>query len=185
MLLAVRVLATMVAFSLLSVCAADELSAQRTPIRVRIPGNVQWTSIDPVSIEPASVPASSVRTYQAAMAALHELKVPVDVDEPANGLLGSGGFTLVRTLGRERLSKYLDCGTDVGGANADLRRVAMALFVWIDSIGPVSSQVKVGVLASARDLQGVSKTVLQCGSTGALEAMLADEIRKRAVMPAV
>ena len=183
MLSVLRVLATMSAFTLLSVSAADELSAQRKPIRVRIPGNVQWVWIDPVTIEPMSVSASSAMTFQAASVALRELKVPLEVDEPANGLLGSGGFTLTRTFGRERLSKYLDCGTGVGGANADLRRITMALFVWIDSAGPQLSQVKVGVLASARDLEGVSKTALECGSTGALEAMLADEIRKRAVMP--
>ena len=39
------------------------------------------------------------------------------------------------------------------------------------------------LLASAQEVGGVSRNALACESTGALEAFLADEIRKRAVMP--
>ena len=50
MLPALRAFATIAAYSLLAASAAGELSAQRKPIRVRIPGNVQWTWIDPVTM---------------------------------------------------------------------------------------------------------------------------------------
>lgn len=183
MTFALRVLVAMVVYALLAASAASELSAQRKPIRVRIPGNLQWMWIDSVATDPASVSASPTLTYTAAAAVLRELKVPLDVDEPNTGTVGSGGFSMVRTLGRERLSKYLSCGTGNSGPYADVRRVTMALFVWVDSAGPAAARVKVGVLAGVQDLEGVSKNALLCGSTGVLESFLIDEIRKRAVMP--
>lgn len=148
-----------------------------------MPGNVRWLWVDSVASAPVSVPASPALTYKAAAAVLTELKVPLSVDEPHNGLVGNGGFTVLRMLGRERLSRYLDCGMGTVGAHADMRRITMALFVWVDSAGPAVSRVRVGVVAGSNDNEGVSRNALLCGSTGALETYLTDEIRKRAVLP--
>ena len=183
MLSTLRVLVATVAGMVFAAAGAGELLAQRTPIRVRLPGNQQWIYIDSVATDPVSVSASPALAYKAAASVLQELKVPLAVDEPQNGLLGNGGFTVLHVLGRQRLSRYLSCGTSIGGAYADVRRITMALFVWIDSAGPAQASVKVGVLASAQEVGGVSRNALACESTGALEAFLADEIRKRAVMP--
>ncbi len=183
-----RTRAVLAVWAILSASAAGDVSAQAqtqraTPIRVRLPGNLRWMWMDSVATDPVSVAASPAMTYTAASAVLQELKVPLSVNEPQNGVLGNGGFTMVRLLGRERLSKYLSCGTGNSGAYADVRRVTMALFFWLDSTGQAQSTVKVGMLAGAQDLEGVSKNALLCGSTGTLETFLTEEIRKRAVMP--
>ena len=178
-----RVLTALALCVWLSAMTATVGSAQATGIRVRIPGNLRLMWIDSVATDPVSVSASPALTYKVAAALLQELKVPLSVNEPQNGVVGNGGFTMVRLLGRERLSKYLNCGSGIGGAHADVRRVTMALFVWVDSVGATESRVKVGMLAGAQDLEGVSKNALLCGSTGALETFLTDEIRKRAMMP--
>lgn len=183
MTFALRVFVAMVVYAGLAAGTASDLSAQREPIRVRMPGNARWIWVDSVASAPASVPASPALTYKAAAAVLTELKVPLGVDEPHNGLLGNGGFTALRMLGRERLSRYLECGMGTLGAHADVRRITMALFVWVDSAGPALSRVSVAVVAGSNDNEGVSKNALTCGSTGALETFLTDEIRKRAVMP--
>jgi len=178
-----RALATLAVGVSLSAAAAGALSAQATAIRVRIPGNLRPMLIDSVATVPVSVPGSPALTFQAASAVLQELKVPLSVNEPQNGVLGSGGFTMLRLLGGVRLSKYLSCGTGMSGEYADVRRITMALFVWVDSAGPTESRVKIGMLAGAQDLAGVSRNAILCGSTGALETFLVDEIRKRTVMP--
>ncbi len=178
-----RALAALAACATLSAAAARDVSAQASPIRVRVPGNLRPMLIDSVATAAVSVPASPALTYGAAAAVLQELKVPLSVNEPQNGVLGSDGFTMMRLLGRVRLSQYLSCGSGMSGEYADVRRITMALIVWVDSAGPAESRVRVGMLAGAQDLSGVSRNAVLCGSTGALESFITDEIRKRAVMP--
>ncbi len=183
MLTPLRTLAALAACAMLLAPVGSVAVAQGSPIRVRVPGNLRPMLIDSVATAPVSVPTSPALTYGAAAAVLEELKVPLSVNEPQNGVLGSEGFTIMRLLGRVRLSQYLSCGSGMSGEYADVRRVTMALFVWVDSAGPSESRVRVGMLAGAQDLAGVSRNAVLCGSTGALEAFLTDEIRKRAVMP--
>ncbi len=178
-----RTLAALAVMAGLSLSAASSGSAQASPIRVRVPGSARPLWIDSAATAPVSVPASPALTYQAATAVLQELQVPLSVSEPQHGVVGSSGFTVMRLLGRVRLSKYLNCGTGMSGDYADVRRITMALVVWVDSAGQAESRVKVGVLAGAQELGGVSRNAISCGSTGALEEFLIEEIRKRAVRP--
>lgn len=161
------------------IASVAEVSAQSAPIRVRVPGNTRLMLIG----DPVAIPASAALTFQAATAVLQELKVPLAVNEPQSGVLGSGGFPLRRVLGSVLLSKYLNCGSGINGDYAEVRRVTMALFVWVETVGAAESRVKVGMLAGAEDMAGVTRNAVLCGSTGALETMIAEEVRKRAVMP--
>ena len=170
--------ASLVTLALVS--AVQDVRAQTTPLRVRLPGYNQPLSLDSAATRPEAIAASRDVTSAAAKAVLEELSVPVTTEDMAAGLVGNTGFMLLRRLGNERLSKYLSCGVGLSGPQADTWRVTMAVMVWIDGAGSSASRVKVGLLAGTRDVDTGSRRSAGCGSTGALEVLIVDRIRKRA-----
>lgn len=175
-----RVLFAMLA--LMSAAAPAVSRAQLTPIRLRLPGYFTPMSVDSVATAPVIVAASREITYKAANAVLTELKIPVTTQDAAMRVLGSGSARMIRKLGRERLSTYLNCGSGMSGSHADGWRVTMAVFVWLESASAAETRIRVGILAGAQDVEGVSKDPVACGSTGVFEAFLGTEIQKRAAL---
>ncbi|WP_310569999.1 hypothetical protein [Gemmatimonas sp.] len=166
----------------LLVCATvgTTASAQLSPVRVRLPGYNQPISLDSAATTAEVVAASHDATRAATVAVLEELKVPVTTNDPA-GLIGNGGMTLLRRLGNERLSKYLNCGVGLSGPQADTWRVTMALMVWIEPAGSSESRVRMALVAGAQDLDAGARRSAGCGSTGALESLIVDRVRRRVV----
>lgn len=161
------------------VSAVHGVHAQTIPVRVHLPGYNQPLSLDSAATRPEAIAASRDVTSAAVKAVLEELSVPVTTEDTAAGLVGNTGFTLLRRLGNERLSKYVSCGVGLNGPQADTWRVTMALMVWIDDAGGSASRVKVGLLAGTRDVDTGSRRSAGCGSTGVLEVLIVDRIRKR------
>lgn len=161
------------------VSAVHGVHAQTIPVRVRLPGYNQPLSLDSAATRPEAIAASRDVTSAAVKAVLEELSVPVTTEDAATGLVGNTGFTLLRRLGNERLSKYLSCGVGLSGQQADTWRVTIALMVWIDGGSGSTSRVKIGLLAGTRDVDTGSRRSAGCGSTGALEVLIVDRIRKR------
>lgn len=170
------------AMTLLCAAMPGALSAQSPPIRLRLPGFFTPMSVDSVATAPVAVPASREVTYKAATAVLTELKIPVTTQDPALRVLGNGSARVIRKLGRERLSSYLNCGSGITGSHADSWRITMALFVWVEAVSPTESRIRVGLLAGAQDVEGVSKDPVACGSTGVFETQLAEMIQKRSAL---
>ncbi len=175
-----RVLLAMLAF--MSVAAPTVSRAQSPPIRLRLPGYFTPMSVDSVAATPVMVAASRETTYKAANAVLTELKIPVTTQDPAMRVLGSGSARMIRKLGRERLSTYLNCGQGMSGSHADGWRVTMAIFVWLEPVTATETRIRVGMLAGAQDVEGVSKDPVACGSTGVFETQLAEMIQKRVAL---
>ena len=175
-----RAIATLAASAVVIGSPARALSAQTPPIRLRLPGYFTPMSVDSVAGAPVVVQASREVTYKAATAVLTELKIPVTTLDPQFRVLGSGSARMLRKLGRERLSTYLNCGSGMSGSHADGWRITMALFVWVEAVTPTESRIRVGMLAGAQDVEGVSKDPVACGSTGVFENFLGSEIQKRA-----
>ncbi len=168
--------------ALLGTVVPRALSAQTPPIRLRIPGYFTPMSVDSVATAPVVVRASRDVTYKAANAVLTELRIPVTTQDPAFRVLGNGSARIIRKLGRERLSAYLNCGSGMSGSHADGWRVTMAVFVWLEPLTATETRIRVGMLAGAQDVEGVSKDPVACGSTGVFETFLSAEIQKRAAL---
>ncbi len=167
---------------LLAALLPRSLSAQTPPIRLRLPGYFTPMSVDSVAINPVIVNASRESTYKAATAVLTELKIPVNTIDPAFRVLGNGSARVMRRIGKERLSSYLNCGSGITGAHADDWRVTMALFIWVEPVTATESRMRIGLLAGAQDVQGVAKDPVSCASTGLFESFSAAEIQKRSAM---
>ena len=177
-----RAMMSVAIVALAGVAALRPLSAQTPPIRLRLPGYFTPMSVDSVAMPPVVVRASREVTYKAANAVLTELKIPVTTQDPAWRGLGSGSASMIRKLGRERLSAYLNCGSGMSGSHADGWRVTMAVFVWLEPVTATETRIRVGMLAGAQDVEGVSKDPVACGSSGVFEAQLAEMIQKRVAL---
>ena len=180
--LSARSMMSIAVLALLGLAAPGKLSAQTPPIRLRLPGYFTPMSVDSVAAAPVVVRASREITYKAANAVLTELKIPVTTQDPAFRVLGSGSARMIRKLGRERLSAYLNCGSGMSGSHADGWRVTMAVFVWLEPVTATETRIRVGMLAGAQDVEGVSKDPVACGSTGVFETFLGAEIQKRVAL---
>ena len=111
--------------------------------------------------------------WRALPGVLLELDIePGTVDQKAH-VISNTSFVVRRSLGGAPLSRYVNCGTSIGGAMADHMKVTLSLEVQVvaaDSIG-------VSKLRSQLDGWGVdeavSSTRVHCGSTGQLELRIA------------
>lgn len=168
--------------AVMSVAVPAVSRAQSPPIRLRLPGYFTPMSVDSVAAAPVVVAASREITYKAANAVLTELKIPVTTQDAAMRVLGSGSARMIRKLGRERLSTYLNCGQGMSGSHADGWRVTMAIFVWLEPATATETRIRIGMLAGAQDVEGVSKDPVACGSTGVFETHLAEMIQKRVAL---
>jgi len=94
----------------------------------------------------------------------------------AGSQIASQGHRLVR-LAERRASWWVDCGTDFSGPVADASRVLLNV---VSSVRPAGTGALLDtrVDAEARTRGGV-EGVRECTSTGRLEALLAEEVRKR------
>lgn len=172
---AVRVYFTVVTAALVCVAFGRQASAQVAPVRVRLPGYNQALSLDSAATTPETIPAGHEVTRAATIAVLEALTIPVTTNDPV-GLIGNAGFTRLRRLGNERLSKYVDCGVGQSGPQADTWRVTMAVMVWIESTGAAESRMRMALVAGAQDLDPGARRSARCGSTGALEVLLLERI---------
>jgi hypothetical protein len=87
--------------------------------------------------------------------------------------------TLHRSLGRERLSTYLNCGSSMSGLNADTHRVRLTVQALLEPSGTDASRLHVRVDATAQSLEGASAALQQCTSKGTLEALITRRVRER------
>ncbi len=84
-----------------------------------------------------------------------------------------------RRVGKEPLSRYLSCGTDVTGTPlADSYGVTLTVMSRVTASGTAASVLSTQVLATAAPM-AVSGTTVTCQSTGALESLIAKMLTLR------
>ncbi|MGQ0649744.1 MAG: hypothetical protein ACT4P7_19500 [Gemmatimonadaceae bacterium] len=160
---------------------ATSLGAQRSRMRVALPGFGAQIVMDTVG-EMIDVDAPPSKVFRAATLVFRNLKIPVDVSDSTAGFLGAAKLTRTRNLAGSALSRYLECGSGMTGPRADSHRVMMPLLVFIDPAPNERSRMRIAMVASAQDNSGTSNSPVQCGSTGALEGQLrkaiGDQVRQ-------
>jgi hypothetical protein len=125
---------------------------------------------------PVEVNAPFQRVYLAAVLAFEGLKIPLETRDSVAGRVGNLNLTQSRRLAGSNLSRFLDCGSTMTGLRADSYRIEMPLIVLLDRAGQAKTRVRVGLVASARDMSGTSTEPVLCLSTGVLEARIHESI---------
>ncbi len=90
---------------------------------------------------------------------------------------------LHRQLGRQSLSRYLDCGHSAYGDNADIHEITLRVRTSLEPIGPATTVMRTLVRA-VENPQGAGSATFDCGSTREMENRLAKLVRV-AVLPSV
>jgi len=113
------------------------------------------------------VDAPRDRVLSALSAAYSELGIEMKVYDSGSGQVGNRNLVKSSRLAGERLSRFLRCGTVIGGDAADNYRVTMSI---ISQATPSEggTTVETWLTASARD-HGTSSGGVACATTGSLE----------------
>jgi hypothetical protein len=155
-------------------CTAATLAAQPSRAIVGLAGWPNKFPIEDVTLS-FTLDAPLAKSYAAVKAAFAELKVPIDMDNPAGGLVGVQLAKAQTKFAGYRMSRIFDCGQkSTMGPNADSYRLTIVFLALLDSLDASHTKLRVGFVASAVPSSGSRTDALQCGSTGAIEAKLAE-----------
>lgn len=124
----------------------------------------------------SSVRATPEEAWEALPKVYEGLSIPVGTSIPASFTLGNLKLELSRTLGSQRLSNFISCGEGpLGTPLADSYRVTMSVITKLAPDPSGGTTVETRVLASAAN-RATSSGSVECGSTGRLEAMIAERL---------
>jgi hypothetical protein len=162
------------AFALALAARGMAAQVQRgTAVAVRLPAYDTPVVLDTMETLKHHEDVTRVGVMIAARQALEELEIPITYTDANRGIVLNAELSLIRRLGKYRLSQLLDCGTNLNGAVADQYRIRMAVGVLVDSVAPSASEFRVVLAAGATSTEGASRPPLACSSTGALEERVA------------
>ena len=112
-----------------------------------------------------------------------ELGIQPGIIDQKQHVFGNAGFKIRGSLGRQRLSKYVDCGTTAGMSNADTYDVIIRIVSQVvpaeAGLASLRTQVEANAHASA-----ISGSNVRCVSTGQLEERVAHMMSELAAKPA-
>lgn len=152
--------------------------AQLSRFRFSVPGYTSPVIFDSVATT-VDIAAPRGATFGAVSAVLQELKIPTDNRDSLQGLIGNSRIAKMRNFAGTPMSRLLNCGSGMTGLHADAWRIYISLFVLVEPRGSDASTLRIAFIAGAQDVEGVSKDAVMCASTGALESMLTERVRKR------
>jgi hypothetical protein len=115
-------------------------------------------------------------------AVYQELGVPVGTVNTATRTLGNSDVTLNRTLAGDRVSRYLNCGSgQTGQPLADQYRVQATLLTVLHPEADGTTRVETRLNGTAAN-RATSGNAIACGTTGRLEARIAQALALRVTL---
>jgi hypothetical protein len=126
-----------------------------------------------------SFDAPATRVWTALNAAYTSLGIEVKVNDPGAHRMGNTQFYKVRNLNGTPLSRIADCGNGPNGPRANTSRVYFSVVSTVVAVDAGHTRLTTEVSPVAVDESGTTGYRATCGSTGVLETMLADAVRKQ------
>ena len=128
-----------------------------------------------------AAPIDSV--HQALLRAAEKFKLKIDLDNRSQGLVGASRLTKIGSLGGERLSRYLHCGSGFGGPYADTFRLTLTIVALEDRIGRDSTRVGFAMAGEGQTTEGSSSDPVACASSGVFELRWAQAVARELGLP--
>ncbi len=128
-----------------------------------------------------AAPIDSV--HGALLRAAERFKLKIDLDDRAKGLVGATRFTRVGSLGGERLSRYLHCGSGFGGPYADSYRLTLTIVALETRLGRDSTRVGFAMAGEGQTTEGNSSDPVACASSGVFELRWAQAVAGELGLP--
>jgi hypothetical protein len=148
--------------------------AQSGRVRVSLPGHPDILLLDTLVVV-RELEAPETRAYRAVVRAFEEMGIRPDTRDSTGGIVGALRLTRTGRLSGAPLSRYLNCGDGMTGANADTYRVRMAAVALLERVAESRTRVAVALAAGAEDMTGSGRRV-PCTSTRRLEARLLERV---------
>jgi hypothetical protein len=112
-----------------------------------------------------------------------ELGIPTGLVDQKQHVFGNAGVKVRGSLGKQRLSTYLECGKVAGMSNSDTYDVVIRVVSQVVPADAGLASIRTQVEGSAHS-SGDSGPSVRCVSTGALEARIAHMMSELAAKPA-
>jgi hypothetical protein len=140
-------------------------------------GNMVKTNEAPASATSFDAPATKV--WPALNAAYASLGIDVKVNDASTHRMGNTQFYKSRNLNGTPLSRIADCGNGPNGPRANSGRVYFSVVTTLVAVDAGHTRLTTEVSPVAVDESGTTGYRATCGSTGVLETMLYDAVRKQ------
>jgi hypothetical protein len=127
----------------------------------------------------SEVNAARAMVWEVLPAVYTEIGLPQPVLDRSRWTATVDGHVIMRTLAKQRLSRFLSCGSGMTGEHADTRRIRLTVRTSLESPSPDRTVVLTRLEAVAQPLDGTSTAPAECTSRGQLEAMIANGVRSR------
>ncbi|MEP7085796.1 MAG: hypothetical protein ABI884_00560 [Gemmatimonadota bacterium] len=111
-----------------------------------------------------------------------ELGIQPGIVDQKQHVFGNAGFKVRGSIGRQRLSRYIDCGTTAGMSNADTYDVIVRIVSQVVPADAGLASLRTQVEASAH-ASAISGSNVRCVSTGQLEERVAHMMSELAAKP--
>ncbi len=168
---------------LLTACASSGGGSERaeTPQTTRVEtagGPVSITTLSARGLsQPFHVPPSVV--WSKLPEVYGELELPVSSLIPARQEIAAESFRVRRTLGGQRLSRYVNCGSSLGEQNADSYQVLMAVSSRVTENRDGLAVLTTTIEATASPPASTTHRGVVCNTTGELERRIEQMVRDR------
>lgn len=158
----------------------------RVRARVNLPAWRSSIVMDTLALrnrEPVNAPIGP--TYSHVVAVVKSLEPELAaITDSTGGIVGALAVVAPRRIANQAPSRLLDCGVGMTGRYADTHRLTLAFVVLLDPLEDGSTQLGFAFTASALERGGSTNGAIQCNTTGVLEAMVLEAVRKRAALSA-
>ncbi len=165
--------------ALLATLATAPLAAQRTRSIVVVPGQLTTVVTDTMGTA-YDVPFAPARTFAAVQKVFADLKIPVDIQDSAQGRVESKIFYRQGDFAGKQISTFLSCGDGMTGPYADSYRVYMVTIVKVAPEGDHGSTIRTIFLAGAVAVAEGAHQPVSCESTGRLELRMQKLVTQKA-----
>ena len=163
--------------------AASPIETSRTIISSASPTAQDVELTKDTRLSSATLTASPEQVWQALPAAMADLGLT------GGPLIGQARTYIAvmprvrRMLNKVPLSRYLECGTTPSGMpGADTHLIRLQVTSIVEPAGQ-GTRLRTQVLASGNSVDGTSAGVIDCATTGAIEARIASNVETRLRQP--
>lgn len=127
---------------------------------------------------PTTIEAPIDQVWPVMKSVFDSLGIPVATLNPSQHVIGNSGFRARRHLGKMPMIQLIDCGNFQGGPSAETYDINFSVTTQLVPLDARSTTLATLVQAQGSP-PSVSGSAVTCGSLGKLEAIIADEVRKR------
>lgn len=132
---------------------------------------------------PTELDAPGRQVFAAVIAAYSDLRIPIQIRDSVGGLVGNLRLTQTGGFARDRISRWLECGSGFDGPYADVYRINIAIVTFIDALTPKRTRIRTAIAAAGKNIDGTSSEPVRCASKGDLEARIKDLISSHLSTP--